>query len=196
LWVWIPLRRAVLDTTLCDKVCQWLVVGLWFSSKIKLTTLYIWHIVESDVKHHKPPSSKNLVKLFASSKGYQLLIFYFSDWNLRSWCTIKEFVLCHWRRNCLRAIQVPTRPQYTYYACTFYRRNFNMKHCSWQGVLDTTLCDKICQWLATGRWFSPVPSTNKTNRHDITEILLKVALNTINQTINMKHIKTKFWNYR
>jgi len=38
----------------------------------------------------------------------------------------------------------------------------------------------------TGQWFSPgtpVSSTNKTDRHDITEILLKVALNTINQTI-------------
>jgi len=33
-----------------------------------------------------------------------------------------------------------------------------------------------------GRWFSPDSSTNKTNRHDITEILFKVALNTINQT--------------
>ena len=42
----------------------------------------------------------------------------------------------------------------------------------------TTLCDKVCQWLATGRWFSPVSSTNKTDHHDITEILLKVALNT------------------
>ena len=29
---------------------------------------------------------------------------------------------------------------------------------------------------------SPVSSTNKTDRHDVTEILLKVALNTINQT--------------
>ena len=45
-----------------------------------------------------------------------------------------------------------------------------------------TLCDKVCQWLATGRWFSPVSSTNKTDRHDIAEILLKVALNTIKQT--------------
>ena len=26
---------------------------------------------------------------------------------------------------------------------------------SWQGVLDKTLCDKICWWLAVGRWFSP-----------------------------------------
>ena len=49
----------------------------------------------------------------------------------------------------------------------------------------TTLCDKVCQWLATGRWFSPGPpvsSTNKTDHHDITEILLKMALNTIKQT--------------
>ena len=52
----------------------------------------------------------------------------------------------------------------------------------WRGVLDTTLCDKVCQWPATGRRFSPVSSTNKTDRHDITEILLKVALCTINNT--------------
>ena len=47
----------------------------------------------------------------------------------------------------------------------------------------TTLCHEVCQWLATGRCFSPGPqvsSTNKTDRHNITEILLKVALNTIN----------------
>jgi hypothetical protein len=51
----------------------------------------------------------------------------------------------------------------------------------------TTLCDKVCQLLASGRWFSlgtPVSSTNNTNHHDITEILLKVALNTIKQQTN------------
>ena len=51
-----------------------------------------------------------------------------------------------------------------------------------RGVLDTTLCDKVYQWLAAGRWFSPdtpVSSTNETDCHDITEILLEVALNTI-----------------
>ena len=61
---------------------------------------------------------------------------------------------------------------------------FEFEPRSWGGVLDTTLCDKIGQWLAIGRWFSPgtpVSSTNKTDRHDITEILLTVALNTINQ---------------
>ena len=53
-------------------------------------------------------------------------------------------------------------------------------------LLDTTLCDKVYQWLATGRWYflgTPVSSTNKTDQHNITEILLKVASNTINQTL-------------
>jgi hypothetical protein len=33
--------------------------------------------------------------------------------------------------------------------------------------------------VAAGRWFFSVFSTNKTDRHDITEILLKVVLNNI-----------------
>ena len=48
-----------------------------------------------------------------------------------------------------------------------------------------SLCDKVCQWLASGRWFTPgtpLSSTNKTGRHDITEILLTVALNIITIT--------------
>jgi hypothetical protein len=38
--------RGVLDTTLCDNVCQWLATGRWFSPR------YNWNIVESGVKHH------------------------------------------------------------------------------------------------------------------------------------------------
>jgi hypothetical protein len=50
------------------------------------------------------------------------------------------------------------------------------------GVLNATLCDKVCLWLAAGQWLSlgtPVSPTNKTDRHDIAEIFLKVVLNTI-----------------
>jgi hypothetical protein len=36
--------------------------------------------------------------------------------------------------------------------------------------------DKVYQLLAHGQWFSPASSTTKTSRHDIAEILLKVAL--------------------
>ena len=45
----------------------------------------------------------------------------------------------------------------------------------------TAASDKVDQLLANGRWFSqgtPGSSTTKTGRDDITEILLKVALNT------------------
>jgi hypothetical protein len=55
----------------------------------------------------------------------------------------------------------------------------------------TTLCDKVFQCLAMGRWFSQctaVSSINKTDRHDIAEILLKVALNTITLTLIFVHV--------
>jgi hypothetical protein len=45
--------------------------------------------------------------------------------------------------------------------------------------------DKVYQLLAHGWWFSPgtpASSTTKTDRHDIAEILLKVALSTTNQS--------------
>ena len=67
--------------------------------------------------------------------------------------------------------------------------------------LHTTLCYKVSQWLAAGRWLSPgtlVSSTNKTDRHDITEILLKVALNTITLTpnpIKVTNLLNKLFNF-
>ena len=45
---------------------------------------------------------------------------------------------------------------------------------------------KFVSALVTGRWFSPgtpISSTNKTECHYITEILLKVAFNTISPTL-------------
>jgi hypothetical protein len=37
---------------------------------------------------------------------------------------------------------------YHHWCCEFESRS------GW-GVLDTTLCDNVCQWLAAGQWFSP-----------------------------------------
>jgi hypothetical protein len=45
----------------------------------------------------------------------------------------------------------------------------------------TTCAISTYRHLRTGRWFSPgipVSSTNKNDRHEITEIVLKVASNT------------------
>ena len=52
-----------------------------------------------------------------------------------------------------------------------------------------TVSDKVYKLLAQGRWVSPgtpVSSTTYTSRHDIAEILLKVALNKINQINQIK----------
>ena len=83
---------------------------------------------------------------------------------------------------------------YPFYSTTYAISAYHHWCCeleprSWRGVFDATLCDKVCQWLATGRWFSPgtpVSSTNKTGRHLIAEILLKVALRTIKPTDQLK----------
>ena len=65
-----------------------------------------------------------------------------------------------------------------------YNREFEPR--SWRGVLDTSLYDIVCQWLLPGRWFisasTPISSTNKTDRHNIIEILMKLAFTTKNQT--------------
>jgi len=68
------------------------------------------------------------------------------------------------------------------YTRVFITTKINFR--SWRGVLDATLCDIAYQGLAAGQWFfpaSPVSFTNKTDTNK-TEILLKIALNTINTT--------------
>jgi hypothetical protein len=52
----------------------------------------------------------------------------------------------------------------------------------WRYLLSTIRPTSLVGWLVAGQWFSLgnlVSSTNKTGCHDITEILLKVLLNTI-----------------
>ena len=54
----------------------------------------------------------------------------------------------------------------------------------------TAANDKVYQLLAHGRWFSPgtpASSTTKTSCHNIAVILLKVVLNTKNQSINQSY---------
>ena len=78
LWVRIPFRRGVLNTTLCDKVCQWLATRRWFSlynimwyslsvtcdtsvvfssyygflHQYNFPPRYSWNIVVRGLKHH------------------------------------------------------------------------------------------------------------------------------------------------
>ena len=58
----------------------------------------------------------------------------------------------------------------------------------------TAASDNAYQLLAHGRWLSPgtpASSSTKTGRHAIAEIMLKVALNTINHQVNQFSLPTK-----
>ena len=73
--------------------------------------------------------------------------------------------------------------------------NKDPRAAQWGCTRITAASDKVYQLLAHGRWFSPgtpASSTTKTGRHDITEILLKVALSTKHQ-IKSSLRKTLLW---
>jgi hypothetical protein len=57
-----------------------------------------------------------------------------------------------------------------------------------KGAFDSQ--PQVIKLFAHGRWFSPgtpASSTTKAGRHDVAEILLKVALNTKNQSIQTNY---------
>ena len=54
LWVEIPRRQVVLDTTLCDKLVSGFLKVLPFLPPISWLPWYSWNIVESGIKHHNP----------------------------------------------------------------------------------------------------------------------------------------------
>ena len=56
-------------------------------------------------------------------------------------------------------------------------KSCEFESCSWRSVLDTTLY--VIKFVNDLLWFSPGTPVSSTDRCDITEILLKVALNTI-----------------
>ena len=60
----------------------------------------------------------------------------------------------------------------------YHHLSYEFVPCSLRGVLDTTLCynNFVVPWFSPG---PPVSSTNKTDRHDSTEILLKVSLSNV-----------------
>jgi hypothetical protein len=100
------------------------------------------------------------------------LILYYVRYNNRD-CRGRDCMIVGFTITCAISVYLHTTKN-----CEFQSR-------SWRGVLDTTLCDKVCQWLATGRCFSlgpPVSCTNNTDRQDITEILLKMVLYIITLT--------------
>ena len=84
----------------------------------------------------------------------------------------------------------------TYTMQLWFKKNSWLPFCLWsfclfstasrRGALDTTFCDVSCDRSMV----YSVSSTNKTDRHDITEVLLKVALNTMPIHVNHPRLDT------
>ena len=91
----------------------------------------------------------------------------------------------------VRSLDLTTHTSLSPIQCGFVPSFVNYKKgCTWLAAA----CDKVYQLLAHGRWFSPgTPAsfTTKTGRHDIAEILLKVALK--HQKSNQINQKTTDW---
>jgi hypothetical protein len=70
---------------------------------------------------------------------------------------------------------------YHHWSCEFESRPYE----------EYSIQHYVCQRLPAGRWFSPVSSINKIDRHEITAILLKLLsmLNTITLTLHKKNQK-------
>ena len=68
----------------------------------------------------------------------------------------------------------------TYAISAYHHLSCEFESRSWRDVLNKTLCNKVCQWLAAGQWFSLGTSVN------ITEILLTVLLNSITLILTLK----------
>jgi hypothetical protein len=80
-------------------------------------------------------------------------------------------------------LQLPTQSVYI----TTEVVSSNLAHGEVYSILHYV--NKVCQWLAAGLWFSPCtpdPFTNKTDHHDIVEILLKVAVNILTLILTLQ----------
>ena len=110
-------------------VIKWLSTGRWFSPGIPVSSIkenwpprYNWNIVESGAKHH------NHHHLIAELK-------------LNACITIKVWITC---------INIPVSSQITN-TVTYHVYVSEYPTQLRRGVLDTILCDKVCQLPATGR---------------------------------------------
>ena len=92
-----------------------------------------------------------------------------------------------WDRRGRDHMVVGCRTTYAISANHHWRCGFESR--SGRDVLDTTLCDKVCQWLATGPWFShcpPVYSSNKTDCYDKNCNIVESGIK--NHQTNNKHV--------
>ena len=136
-----------LYTTLCDKVCQWLVTGWWFSLyNIMWSSLSVAcdRLVVFSIQHYVIKFVSGLWQV--GGFLYTTLCDKVCQWLVTGWWfSLYNIMWSSLSVACDRLV-------------VFSIQHYVIKFVSglWQvgGFLYTTLCDKVCQWLVTGWWFS------------------------------------------
>jgi hypothetical protein len=136
-----------LYTTLCDKVCQWLVTGWWFSLyNIMCSSLSVTcdRSVVFSIQHYVIKFVSDLWQV--GGFLYTTLCDQVCQWLVTGlWFSLYNIMWSSLSVTCDRSV-------------VFSIQHYVIKFVSdlWQvgGFLYTTLCDKGCQWLVIGRWFS------------------------------------------
>jgi hypothetical protein len=153
-------------------------ISLSFNMQFPSFTIYFNICLQLDHFHHFFKDIQTLLQKKAQQTSNFNYIASFQNnteaSTYKMYCDIK-LSMWIWGRGCDHIVVGFTT---TYAINAYHHSSCEFKSRPWRGVLDTTLCDKLCLWLAAGCCYSPgtlVSSTNKTDSHDITEILLKVA---------------------
>jgi hypothetical protein len=72
----------------------------------------------------------------------------------------------------------------------YHHKSCEFESYPWRGVLDATLRDKVCQWLAAGRWFSPATLVSSTNKYNWNIVESDIKHHKPNKIITLTLIKT------
>ena len=130
------------DTTLCNKVCQWLTTGWWFSlgtlssflHQKNSPQIYNWNIVDSGIKHHKPNHIIHSYQKYNNLSVHMGLVLVYIQviicsggrgcfLCLRMWTVFRTYSLVGWLKNvvigklCVILILILTT--YSYCDCVF-----------------------------------------------------------------------------
>ena len=145
-----------LYTTLCDKVCQWLVTGWWFSLyNIMWSSLSVAcdRLVVFSIQHYVIKFVSGLWQV-----GGFLWVLYTTlcdqvcQWLVTGWWFVTGLVFSLY--NIMWSSLSVTCDRLVVFSIQHYVIKFVSGLWQVGGFLYTTLCDKVCQWLVTGWWFS------------------------------------------
>ena len=111
-------------------------------------------------------NTRKYINLRPRDFGTDLVVVFVFHFAAHNFIIETLYILFNYKQLILFFYQAYINTFTTTYAISVYHQLYcEFESRSGRGVLDTILCDKVCQWFSLG---SPVSSTSKTDHHDLT----------------------------